>query len=60
MRHGDRSAAARSIELIGRHLGLFIDKTWKDISYIDDADEYLARIVALVLQLLRGGIGPAP
>jgi phage terminase small subunit len=48
MRHGDRSAAARSIELIGRHLGLFIDKTWKYISYIDDADEYLARIVALV------------
>ena len=26
MRHGDRAAAARSIELIGKHLGMFIDR----------------------------------
>jgi hypothetical protein len=48
MRHNDRSAAARSIELIGKHLGMFIDKKSIDISYIDDADEYLAKIMAIV------------
>ena len=26
MRAGDRAAAVRSIELIGKHLGMFIDK----------------------------------
>jgi len=25
MRHGDRSAAARSLELTGHHLGMFVD-----------------------------------
>jgi phage terminase small subunit len=48
MRHGDRAAAARSIELIGKHLGMFIEKKSIDISYIDDADEYLAKIMAIV------------
>jgi hypothetical protein len=48
MRHNDRSAAARSIELIGKHLGMFIDKKSIYISYIDDADEYLAKIMAIV------------
>jgi hypothetical protein len=45
MRAGDRAAAARSI---GKHLGLFIDNKQIEISYIDDADEYLAKIMAIV------------
>jgi hypothetical protein len=48
MRHGDRAAATRSIELIGKHLGMFIDKKQIEVSYIDDADEYLAEIMAIV------------
>ena len=48
MRAGDRAAAARSIELIGKHLGMFIDRKQIDIAYVDDADEYLAKIMALV------------
>ena len=48
MRVGDRAAAARSLELIGRHLGLFIDKKQMEINVVDDADEYLAKIIALV------------
>jgi hypothetical protein len=48
MRAGDRSAAARPIELIGKHLGMFVDRKQVEISYIDDADEYLARVMALV------------
>jgi hypothetical protein len=48
MRAGDRAAAARSIELIGKHLGMFIDRKQIEIAYVDDADEYLAKIMALV------------
>jgi hypothetical protein len=48
MRAGDRAAAARSIELIGKHLGMFIDRKQVEIAYVDDADEYLAKIMALV------------
>jgi hypothetical protein len=48
MRAGDRAAANRSIELIGKHLGMFIERKQIDIAYADDADEYLARIIALV------------
>jgi phage terminase small subunit len=48
MRAGDRAAANRAIELIGKHLGLFIDKKQIEINHIDDADEYLANILALV------------
>ncbi len=45
---GDRAASNRAVELIGKHLGMFIDKNSIDISYIDDADEYLAKIMAIV------------
>jgi len=48
MRVGDRAAAARSIELIGKHLGMFIERKQIEIAYVDDADEYLAQIMALV------------
>jgi phage terminase small subunit len=48
MRAGDRAAAARSIELIGKHLSMFIDHKQIEIAYVDDADEYLAKIIALV------------
>jgi hypothetical protein len=48
MRHGDRSAAARSLELIGRHLSMFSDRKQIEVAYVDDADEYLAKIMALV------------
>jgi hypothetical protein len=50
MRAGDRAAAARSLELIGRHLSMFIDRKSVEISYVDDADEYLAKIMELVGQ----------
>jgi hypothetical protein len=48
MRAGDRAAANRSIELIGKHLGMFMDRKQIEIAYVDDADEYLAKIMALV------------
>jgi hypothetical protein len=48
MRAGDRAAAARSIELIGKHLGMFIERRQVEIAHVDDADEYLAKIMALV------------
>jgi hypothetical protein len=48
MRAGDRAAANRSIELIGKHLGMFIDRKQIDIAYVDDADEYLAKLMELV------------
>jgi phage terminase small subunit len=48
MRAGDRAAAAKSIELIGKHLGMFIERRQIDIAYVDDSDEYLAKIIALV------------
>jgi hypothetical protein len=48
MRHGDRAAANRALELLGKHLGLFVDQKAIEISYMDDADEYLARILEVV------------
>ena len=48
MRAGDRSAAARSLELLGKHLGLFIDKNSVEINVVDDSDEYLAQLLELV------------
>jgi hypothetical protein len=48
MRHGDRAAAARSLELLGRHLGLFIDKRQLEINVLDDSDQYLAQLLELV------------
>jgi hypothetical protein len=48
MRNGDRAAANRSIELIGRHLGMFVDKKTNEISVLDDSDEYLARLMEIV------------
>jgi hypothetical protein len=48
MRNGDRAAANRSIELIGKHLGMFIDRKQVEIAHVDDSDEYLAKIMALV------------
>jgi hypothetical protein len=48
MRRGDLAAANRSIELIGKHLGMFIERKQVEIAYVDDADEYLAKIRALV------------
>jgi hypothetical protein len=48
LRQGDRAAANRAAELIGRHIGMFVDRKSIEISYIDDADEYLQRIMELV------------
>jgi hypothetical protein len=47
-RRGDMAASNRAAELIGRHLGLFIDKKSIEISYTDDSDAYLARLLELV------------
>jgi hypothetical protein len=47
-RRGDTAASNRAMELIGKHLGMFIDKKSIEISYVDDADEYLSRILEIV------------
>ena len=47
-RRGDMAASNRAAELIGRHLGLFIDKKSIEIGYTDDSDAYLARLLELV------------
>ncbi len=47
-RRGDTAAANRAVELIGKHLNMFVDRKEIQINYIDDADEYLARIMDLV------------
>lgn len=44
-RAGDRAASNRAIELIGKHLNMFADRKEIQINYVDDADEYLARIM---------------
>jgi hypothetical protein len=48
MRRGDRAAAARSLELVGRHLGLFVDKKMVEINMVDDSDEYLRQLMEIV------------
>jgi phage terminase small subunit len=49
-RRGDTAASNRAAELIGKHIGMFIEKKQIEISYIDDADEYLAKILEVVGQ----------
>jgi hypothetical protein len=48
MRRGDRAAAARSLELVGRHLGLFVDRKQIEINALDDSDAYLAQLMEIV------------
>jgi len=50
MRVGDRAAAARSLELIGKHLGMFIDRKAIEFNVLDDSDQYLAQLLELVGQ----------
>ena len=47
-RRGDTSASNRAVELIGKHLNMFVDRKVLQISVIDDSDEYLATILAIV------------
>jgi hypothetical protein len=47
-RRGDQAASNRAAELIGKHLGMFVDKKQIDINAIDDSDEYLARLMEIV------------
>ena len=49
-RRGDMAASTRAAELIGRHIGMFVERKSIEISYVDDADEYLAKLLALVGQ----------
>jgi hypothetical protein len=49
-RRGDMAASTRAAELIGRHLNMFIDRKEIQINMIDDADEYLAKLLQLVQQ----------
>jgi hypothetical protein len=46
--HGDRAAANRALELLGRHLNMFVDRKELQINRVDDSDEYLSRIMELV------------
>ena len=48
MRSGDRAAANRAIELVGKRLGLFLEKKQVEISRSDDSDEYLMKLMELV------------
>ena len=47
-RRGDTAASNRAAELIGKHMGMFIDKKQIDINVVDDSDEYLARLMEIV------------
>jgi phage terminase small subunit len=47
-RRGDTAASNRAAELIGRHLGMFIEKKEFQINLVDDSDAYLARLLQLV------------
>lgn len=47
-RRGDTAASNRATELIGKHLGMFVDKKSIEISMIDDSDEYLQRLMEIV------------
>jgi len=47
-RAGDRSAANRAVELIGKHLNMFVDSKSVEINYIDDSDAYLAQLMEIV------------
>jgi hypothetical protein len=47
-RRGDVAAANRAMELIGKHLGMFIDRKQIEIAYVDDADAYLAQLMEIV------------
>jgi phage terminase small subunit len=48
MRAGDRSAANRALEIIAKHLGMLIERKQIDLTYVDDADEYLDRMMKLI------------
>jgi phage terminase small subunit len=47
-RRGDIAASNRAAELIGKHVNMFVERKQIDITHADDADEYLAKIIALV------------
>jgi hypothetical protein len=64
MRAGDRAAANRALEIIAKHLGMLIERKEVAISYVDDSDEYLAKMMKLIegpvienkpVPLLNGG-----
>ena len=47
-RRGDMATSTRAAELIGKHLNMFVDRKAIEISYTDDSDAYLARLLELV------------
>src|SRR5215469_971846 len=47
-RAGDMAASTRAAELIGKHLNMFVDRKAIEISYSDDSDAYLQRLLELV------------
>jgi hypothetical protein len=49
-RRGDMAASTRAAELIGRHIGMFVELKSIEINYIDDADAYLQQLLELVGQ----------
>jgi hypothetical protein len=50
MRAGDRSAANRALEILAKHLGMLVERKQINIAYVDDADEYLERMMKLIAQ----------
>ena len=47
-RAGDRAASNRAVELIGKHLNMFVDQKVVEINTIDDSAEYLQRLMEIV------------
>jgi hypothetical protein len=47
-RAGDRAASNRAVELIGKHLNMFVDQKVAEINTIDDSAEYLQRLMEIV------------
>ncbi len=47
-RAGDRAASNRAVELIGKHLNMFVDRNVVEINTVDDSAEYLQRLMEIV------------
>jgi hypothetical protein len=47
-RRGDMAASTRAAELVGKHLGMFIERKEIQINMIDDADQYLQQLLEIV------------
>lgn len=59
-RRGDTAASNRAAELIGKHIGLFVERKELQINFVDDSDAYLARLLEIVETPITIDAEPAP